>query len=50
MKVISIPVLSDNYAYLIIDEDTGDACVVDPSEAGPYPQQSGEKIFISRPS
>ena len=35
MKVISIPVLSDNYAYLIIDEDTGDACVVDPSEAGP---------------
>jgi hydroxyacylglutathione hydrolase len=33
MRIITIPCLSDNYAYLI---DAGDACaVVDPSEAGP---------------
>ena len=35
MKVISIPCLSDNYAYLVVCESTGDAGVVDPSEAGP---------------
>lgn len=35
MKIIPIPVLADNYAYLLIDEATKDAGVVDPSEAGP---------------
>lgn len=35
MKVTIIPCLSDNYAYLIVDEETGDAAVVDASEAGP---------------
>ena len=31
MKVIPIPVLMDNYAYLVIDEATNEAGVVDPS-------------------
>jgi hydroxyacylglutathione hydrolase len=35
MKIIPIPVLADNYAYLLIDEATKEAGVVDPSEAGP---------------
>lgn len=35
MKVISIPCLSDNYAYLVICEETNQAGVVDPSEAAP---------------
>ena len=35
MKVIPIPVLMDNYAYLVIDEATNEAGVVDPSEAKP---------------
>jgi len=35
MRVVPIPVLSDNYAYLIIDETSKEAGVVDPSEAGP---------------
>ncbi len=35
MKIIPIPVLSDNYAYVLIDEATNEAGVVDPSEAGP---------------
>ncbi len=35
MKVIPIPVLRDNYAYLVIDETTREAGVVDPSEAKP---------------
>jgi len=30
-----IPCLRDNYAYLIADEERGDAWLVDPSEAGP---------------
>lgn len=32
MKVIPIPVLADNYSYLVIDESTNEAAVVDPAE------------------
>ncbi len=35
MKVIPIPCLKDNYAYLLVDDQTGEAGVVDPSEAPP---------------
>jgi hydroxyacylglutathione hydrolase len=35
MKIIPIPVLADNYAYLLIDERSKEAAVVDPSEANP---------------
>jgi hydroxyacylglutathione hydrolase len=35
MRVVTIPCLSDNYAYLVICEASGEAAVVDPSEAGP---------------
>ncbi|MFQ5483152.1 MAG: hydroxyacylglutathione hydrolase [Nitrospinaceae bacterium] len=35
MKVTPVPCLSDNYAYLLICEETGQAGVVDPSEAAP---------------
>ncbi|GJW49785.1 hydroxyacylglutathione hydrolase, cytoplasmic, partial [Tanacetum coccineum] len=32
MKVIHIPCLEDNYAYLVIDEKTKQGAVVDPVE------------------
>ncbi|HLU67589.1 MAG TPA: hydroxyacylglutathione hydrolase [Kofleriaceae bacterium] len=35
MKIVPIPCLADNYAYLVICPDTGQAAVVDPSEAAP---------------
>ena len=35
MKIQIIPCLKDNYSYLIIDEESNIACVVDPSEAEP---------------
>ena len=35
MKIQIIPCLQDNYSYLIIDEKSNVACVVDPSEADP---------------
>ncbi len=35
MKIEIIKCLKDNFSYLIIDEKTQIACVVDPSEAGP---------------
>jgi hydroxyacylglutathione hydrolase len=35
MKIIQIPLLRDNYAYLLICEKTKTAAVVDPSEADP---------------
>jgi len=35
MRIIQIPLLRDNYAYLIVCEKTNNAAIVDPSEAGP---------------
>jgi hydroxyacylglutathione hydrolase len=35
MQVIPVPCLKDNYAYLVIDDATKQAAVVDPSEAAP---------------
>jgi hydroxyacylglutathione hydrolase len=35
MRVVIVPVLEDNYAYLVIDEARGVAGVVDPAEAEP---------------
>ncbi len=35
MRVIPVPCLSDNYAYLVTAEGSSDAFVVDPSEADP---------------
>ena len=35
MRVIPVPCLSDNYAYLVICEATNRAAIVDPSEADP---------------
>jgi hydroxyacylglutathione hydrolase len=35
MRVVPVPVLMDNYAYLVIDEPSGDTAVVDPSESAP---------------
>lgn len=33
LRVVVVPVLSDNYAYLLIDDDTKTAACVDPAEA-----------------
>ena len=35
MRVIPVPCLRDNYAYLVVNESTGRAAVVDPSEVEP---------------
>ena len=35
LSVLRVPCLSDNYAWLLVDEATRQAAVVDPSEAGP---------------
>lgn len=35
MQVMPIPCLKDNYAYLVVCEETGQAAVVDPSEGPP---------------
>lgn len=35
MRIVPVPCLSDNYAYLVIDEAAKQAAVVDPSEAEP---------------
>lgn len=35
MRVIPVPCLSDNYAYLVVRDGSNEAVVVDPSESGP---------------
>lgn len=35
MRIVPVPCLSDNYAYLVIDDTTHRAAIVDPSEAAP---------------
>jgi hydroxyacylglutathione hydrolase len=35
MRVVPVPCLKDNYAYLVICEETGATAVIDPSEAEP---------------
>src|SRR5689334_9921853 len=35
MRVLPIPCLSDNYAYLVARDGSADAIVIDPSEAAP---------------
>ncbi|MCZ6645998.1 MAG: hydroxyacylglutathione hydrolase [SAR324 cluster bacterium] len=35
MRIIPIPCLSDNYAYLVVCESSGEAGIVDPSESAP---------------
>jgi hydroxyacylglutathione hydrolase len=35
LEIAQIPLLTDNYAYLLIDHKTGQTAVVDPSEADP---------------
>src|SRR5262245_21831395 len=35
MKIVQIPLLRDNYGYLLVCENAGQAAIVDPSEADP---------------
>lgn len=35
MRIVQIPLLRDNYGYLAVCEKTGEAAIVDPSEADP---------------
>ena len=35
MKIEIIKCLEDNYSYLVIDEASNSACVIDPSESKP---------------
>ena len=46
MNVIVVPCLHDNYAYIIYNEETAEAAVVDPSEAWPVLRVLGERELI----
>eukprot|EP01121_Diplochlamys_sp_Union-15-3_P006651 TRINITY_DN17159_c0_g1_i1.p1 TRINITY_DN17159_c0_g1~~TRINITY_DN17159_c0_g1_i1.p1 ORF type:complete len:259 (-),score=51.84 TRINITY_DN17159_c0_g1_i1:6-782(-) len=45
MKVVQVPVLSDNYSYLVIDEKSKKAAAVDPAEADKV-IQAAEKLGV----
>ncbi|MGK2285574.1 hydroxyacylglutathione hydrolase [Pedomonas sp. V897] len=42
-EVVQIPVLSDNYVYLIGDDDSGTCAVVDPAEAEPVLDEARQR-------
>jgi hydroxyacylglutathione hydrolase len=47
MKIAQIPLLRDNYGYLIICQKTNDAAIVDPSEAEPvWRRVEQEKVAL----
>ena len=39
MEIVTIPCLQDNFAYLLICQKTGEAAIVDPSEADPVQKE-----------
>ena len=48
MRVVVVPCLRDNYAYLVVGDDPGAALVVDPSEAAPVEEAlSREKLRLA---
>ena len=48
MKVIPIPCLNDNFAYLLICPETNEAAVVDPSEYEPvFKEVQNRKVTLT---
>ncbi|MBJ6120234.1 hydroxyacylglutathione hydrolase [Sphingomonas mollis] len=43
LQIVAVPVLADNYAWLIYDPKTDDAAVVDPGEAAPVLAAAAER-------
>ncbi len=43
MRVVTVPCLKDNYAYLVIDDSSGRAAIVDPGEAAPVLEAVGRE-------
>ena len=43
LDVVRVPVLSDNYAWLVHDADSGETIVVDPGEAAPVQAAAAER-------
>ena len=48
MKIVQIPLLRDNYAYLLICDKTKQAAVVDPSEAEPVLRRIEAEQVVTR--
>ena len=47
MRIVQIPILSDNYCHLVVDDATGRAAVIDPAEPSrviPVIEKSGAKL------
>ena len=49
MRIQIIPCLQDNYSYLLIDEESSIACVIDPSEADPIIKYLEKHKIQTRP-
>jgi hydroxyacylglutathione hydrolase len=43
MKILQIPLLRDNYGYLLVCEKTNEAAIVDPSEAAPVLERAEQQ-------
>ena len=50
MEIEIIKCLQDNFSYLIVDEKTQIACVVDPSEAKPIINFLNKTLIFIKPT
>ena len=46
MEIVRVPVLDDNYAWLLFDPETQEAGVVDPGEAAPVLAAAKERLSL----
>jgi hydroxyacylglutathione hydrolase len=47
MRIVPIPCLTDNYAYLLVCDETREAAIVDASEAEPIQRALAEEIHLT---
>ena len=46
LEIVRVPVLSDNYSWLVHDPDSGETMVVDPGEAAPVEAAAAERGWM----
>ena len=47
LEILTIPCLTDNYAYIAHDADTGETLVIDVPEAGPVMAALTQRLILS---
>ena len=49
LEIVAVPAFSDNYLWLVHDDDSGQTAVVDPGDATPYAVQTDSFLLARLP-